>query len=117
MDSCTHALSTSLVEEQKVFCPHIKSRGVRQSQALLLRFFHDPQYDFSQVRVDYINRGSPGDRSSVFGSDIVSLGSSGMEIQSEDGEKHIPFHRVLRICYQGVATWERGAAKAEKKSR
>jgi uncharacterized protein len=115
MDSCTHALSTSLAEEQKIFSPHIKSKGVRQSQALLLRFFHDPQYDFSQVRVDYINRGSPEDRSSVLGSDIVNLGSGGMEIQSEDGKKHIPFHRVLRICYQGVPTWERDAAKAEKK--
>jgi uncharacterized protein len=85
------------VEKQRIFCHHIKNRGVRQSQALLLRFFHNPQYDFSQVRVDYINRGSPGDRSSVFGNDIVSLGSGSMEIQSEYDKKHIPFHRVLRI--------------------
>jgi uncharacterized protein (UPF0248 family) len=65
--------------------------------------------------VDYINRGSPRDRSSVFGSDIVSLGSGGMEIQSEDSKKHIPFHRVLRICYQDVPAWERGVVKAEKR--
>jgi uncharacterized protein len=116
MDSCTYILSTSHVEVQRVFCLRIKINGVRQSQALLLRFFHDPKYDFNQVRVDYIDRGSHGDRSSVVGSDIVCLGSGGMEIRSAGTEKHIPFHRVLRICYQSVPAWERSVAKGEKKS-
>ena len=44
------------------------------------------------------------------------LGSSGMDIQSKDDVKHIPFHRVLRIRYQGVTVWERSIAKEGKNS-
>ena len=89
---------------------------MRKSQALLLRLRYDPQYHFSQVCVDYIDRGAFGDRSLVFGRDIKVLGSSGMDIQSKDDVKHIPFHRVLRIRYQGVTVWERGVAKDGKNS-
>ncbi|CVK33812.1 protein of unknown function [Methanoculleus bourgensis] len=34
--------------------------GVRTSHRLLLRFYHDPGYDFSRVRVEYVNRGPRG---------------------------------------------------------
>ena len=68
---------------------------MRTSHALLLRLYHDPRYDFGKVSVDYINRGAPGDRSSVIGERISRLEAGGMEIESAAGKTYIPYHRVL----------------------
>jgi uncharacterized protein (UPF0248 family) len=88
---------------------------MRTSHARLLRLYHDPQYDFGKVSVDYINRGALGDRSSISGSRILSLESGGMEIESAIGTTFIPYHRILRIQYEGNPVWERGQKK-EKES-
>jgi len=69
--------------------------------------YYDPKYDFHQVSVDYINRGAPGNRSTIKGDCIRSLESWGMEIQSDTGIAFIPYHRILRIHYEGDLIWER----------
>lgn len=56
------------------------------------------------LSVEYINRGAPGDRSIIYGSDITNLGRSFMELT--DGTK-IPFHRVTAILRQKNSIWER----------
>ena len=82
---------------------------MRTSHAILLRLYHDPNYDFSKVGVDYIDRGAPGDRSTVYGNKIMQVGSGGMEIRSGFEAKHIPFHRILKISYDGISLWDRFA--------
>jgi len=93
-----------LMEEQ---CPLV----MRTSHALLLRLYHDPQYDFNKASVVYINRGAPGDRSTVNGERIRRLEAGGMEIKSEAGETYIPYHRILLILYEGLPVWEKGIKK------
>jgi uncharacterized protein (UPF0248 family) len=88
-------------------CPLV----MRTSHALLLRLYHDPQYDFGKVSVDYINRGAPGNRSTVSGERINRLGAGGMEIESAAGETYIPYHRILLILYEGHPLWEKGIKK------
>lgn len=81
---------------------------MRTSHAHLLRLYHDPQYDFQLVCVDYINRGAPGNRSAISGDRILRLESGGMVIESAIGETFIPYHRILWIQYDGNLIWERG---------
>ncbi len=80
---------------------------VRTSRRLLLRFFHDPGYDFSRVRVEYVNRGAPGDRSAVQGSQIVALDAWYIEVDAGGRAACIPYHRILRILYDDEVAWER----------
>jgi len=82
--------------------------AMRTSHALLLRLYHDPQYDFNKVSVDYINRGAPKDRSTVNGERIRRLEAGGMEIESAAGKIYIPYHRVLLILYERLPIWEKG---------
>ncbi len=80
---------------------------MRTSHALLLRLFHDPQYEFSKVCVEYVDRGAPGNRSKVLGDKIIRLEKGVMEIESEMKTKFIPIHRIRRISYDGTALWEK----------
>ncbi len=80
---------------------------MRTSHALLLRLRHDPGYDFSKASVEYVDRGAPGDRSTVQGMSITKLEPGGMLILSEKGETYIPFHRLRRITYEGQTMWEK----------
>jgi uncharacterized protein (UPF0248 family) len=89
---------------------------MRTSHTRLLRLYHDPQYDFGKVSVDYINRGAPGNRSTILGDGIHSLESGGMEIESAIGTTFVPYHRILKILYDGNLIWERGK-KMEEESR
>jgi uncharacterized protein len=75
------------------------------SHTLLQQYWHDPRYDKEKVRVWYIDRGAPDDRSSVSGSDI-NLEPYYMSIQTIDGEKPIPYHRILLITYDGAVEFE-----------
>lgn len=80
---------------------------MRTSHAILLRLYHDPQYDFVRVSVEYVNRGAPGDRSVVQGDRILKLEQGGMEIESVLGAVFIPYHRIRRITYDGKIMWEK----------
>ena len=75
------------------------------SHKLLQQYWHDDRYDTGNVRVWYTDRGAPGDRSSVRGPDI-SLEPYYMSIRSTDGEKPVPYHRILLITYEGKVTFE-----------
>jgi uncharacterized protein (UPF0248 family) len=68
---------------------------------------HDPQFEFTRARVEYIDRGAPGDRSTVQGDCILKLEQGGMMIESRNKTKFIPFHRIRRISYDGKCLWER----------
>lgn len=80
---------------------------MRTSHRIILRLFHDPAYDFAAVSVVFIDRGAPGDRSEVSGREITAIEGAHMIVETDRGEKYIPFHRVLRILYQGEVVWER----------
>ncbi|MEG3055188.1 MAG: DUF504 domain-containing protein [Methanoculleus sp.] len=80
---------------------------MRTSHRLLLRLFHDPSYDFSRVRVEYINRGAPGDRSAVQGDQIRALDAWYIEVDAGVRVACIPYHRILRILYDDDVVWER----------
>ncbi|MBT8506890.1 hypothetical protein AZH53_00405 [Methanomicrobiaceae archaeon CYW5] len=83
---------------------------MRTSHALLLRMWHDAAFDFGQVTVEYVNRGAPGDRSSVAGGIIAGLDRDYFTVASGTGEDTpIPYHRILRILYKGIPVWERPA--------
>ncbi len=81
--------------------------GVRTSHRLLLRLYHDPGYDFSRVRIEYIDRGAPGDRSAVQGDRILALDAQHLVVDARTHTTCIPYHRLLRILYDGETVWER----------
>jgi len=80
---------------------------MRTSHALLLRLYHDPQYQFDDVTVSYINRGAPGDLSRVRGTEIRHLDPDYMELASPVGTTPVPYHRICEIRYQEKVLWKR----------
>jgi len=84
---------------------------MRTSHTLLLRLIHDPGYDLSKARIEYLDRGAPGDISVVKGDEIIRLESGIMEIRSDLKTKFIPIHRIRRISYQGEPLWEKRDAE------
>jgi uncharacterized protein (UPF0248 family) len=89
------------------FFRRIKDNSMLTSHELLLKFWHDSRYNFSEVRVEYVDRGAPGDRSAISGMDIRMLDAYYFEIASEQGMKYIPYHRIRKIMYDGTIIWER----------
>jgi uncharacterized protein (UPF0248 family) len=77
------------------------------SHELLLKFWHDSRYVFSEVRVEFVDRGAPGDRSTVSGREIRNLDAYYFEIISENGVKYIPYHRIRKLMYKDGTIWER----------
>lgn len=70
--------------------------------------------DFSLVEVEYVHRGVPGDTRSVWGPEILELEPWMMIIRREDlrgspapGRAAIPYHRILRVRYDGKAVFDR----------
>ncbi len=59
--------------------------------------------DFSQIEVHYIDRLSPQGYAVLKGEDISDLGSKFMFTRTG----MIPYHRVIRILYQGKIIYER----------
>jgi uncharacterized protein len=80
---------------------------MRTSHALLLRLRHDTHFDFCKAEVEFVDRGAPGDRSSVRGDKIIRLEQGWMEIEWMNKIKSIPFHRIRRITYDGTIMWEK----------
>ena len=81
---------------------------MRTSRRLLLRLYHDPGYDFSQVEVEYVDRGAPGDRSTLQGDRVVALDAQYLEVDAGTHVACIPYHRVRRIQYGGETMWQYG---------
>jgi uncharacterized protein (UPF0248 family) len=84
------------------------------SHKLLQQYWHDDRFDTGKVQVWYRDQGAQNDRSRVIGPDII-LEPYYMNIRTTDGEKPIPYHRILLITYDGKKTFEnrkvRGLAK------
>jgi uncharacterized protein (UPF0248 family) len=74
------------------------------SHKLLQQYWHDDRYDTHNVHIWYTDRGAPGDRSSVRGPNI-SLEPYYISIRTTDGEKPVPYHRILLITYNGKVTF------------
>jgi uncharacterized protein len=75
------------------------------SHKLLQQYWHDDRYDTGKVRVWYTDRGAPNDRSSVSGPDF-SLEPYYISIRTPEGEKPVPYHRILLITYDNTVTFE-----------
>jgi uncharacterized protein (UPF0248 family) len=75
------------------------------SHRLLQQYWHDRRFNTGEVRVWYIDRGAPEDRSVAEGLDI-SLGPYYLSVRTRDGEKLVPYHRILVITHRGVVTFE-----------
>ena len=79
-----------------------------KSFQLLKQFWHDKKYDIRKVRVHYIERGAPGDLSSVIGSDLKEMDSKFyFGVITVVGIKEVPYHRITRIDYDGNCIWDR----------
>lgn len=87
-------------------------KQVRKSREILLRFYHDPAFNFENVVICYTDRGTPGDESCIGGSRVRDLDSLYMEIESPKGVTPIPYHRITRILYEDAVFWERGRKEA-----
>jgi hypothetical protein len=81
---------------------------MRKSREILLRLYHDPEYRFAEVEICYVDRGAPGDTSCLRGERIIRLDPNYIEIESGTGTTPIPYHRLIRIRYQGRTAWIRG---------
>jgi uncharacterized protein (UPF0248 family) len=77
------------------------------SHSILLKFRHDPRYNFTGVGVWYEDRGVPGNLSKVSGDEILALEAYYFGIGAGGGEKRIPYHRIRRISFAGETVWER----------
>jgi uncharacterized protein len=77
------------------------------SHEILLKYWHDARYEFSDMRISYVDRGAPGDRSCVRGREIRTLEPYYFEISLESGTKYIPYHRIRKIQYGNETIWER----------
>jgi uncharacterized protein (UPF0248 family) len=80
---------------------------MRKSHQILLKFRFDQRYSFDKVRVCYVNRGAPGDRSCVDGNRILTLDAYYMEIVTGNKTTCIPYHRIRQILYENSVVWER----------
>jgi len=84
------------------------------------------EIDFSRVVVEYIHRGAPGDIASVAGADIIELApwmmvvgrsaghASGRAAFPEPGKAAIPYHRIVRVLYDGRVVFDRFAGSGQK---
>ena len=77
------------------------------SHALLLQYRHDSWFVFSPLSVLYVDRGALGDLSCMEGSMIAELADYYFEINTVQGKKCIPYHRLRKIAYEGKSVWER----------
>lgn len=64
---------------------------------LLDKLKWDERYDFSKVTVWYVSRGEINDMGYVKGDDIKEIGKYFLETT----KGHIPYHRILKIEYEG----------------
>ena len=84
--------------------------------------------NFSKVLVEYIHRGAPGDLSSVAGPEILELapwmmvvrrsaGDAPMRAASPvPGQAAIPYHRIVRVRYDGEVVFGRSPGASQKAS-
>jgi uncharacterized protein (UPF0248 family) len=103
--------------------PTVHARAVKTVRSVLngLRWREDR--DFAKVEVEYVHRGAPGDIATVSGNDILALEPWMMVISREGrqgspvpGQAAIPYHRIVRVLYDGEAVFDRRPGTPEKSS-
>jgi uncharacterized protein (UPF0248 family) len=67
--------------------------------------------DFHKIEIWYLHRGAPSDTKIITGSEIVSLGKSFFETTTAT----IPYHRIIKILYEGETLFDRWAITRSKK--
>lgn len=79
--------------------------------------------DFSRVSVEYIHRGAPKDTAAVAGSEILALEPWMMVIRRRGhgaspvpGQAAIPYHRIVRVLYDGAPVFDRSPPEGQKGS-
>ncbi len=75
-----------------------------------------PGKSMEGVLLTYIHRGAPGDIVTIRAENVVSLEKSFMVIRGKEGEKRIPYHRIVKITRGKEILWEKGAdvSRSEK---
>jgi uncharacterized protein (UPF0248 family) len=84
------------------------------SHGLLLKYWHDDRFAFSEIIVCYVDRGALGDRSCAHGRDIRALESYYFQVGTGVDPKYIPYHRIRKITYGGETVWEHLSGQGEK---
>jgi hypothetical protein len=90
---------------------------MRKSHELLLRLFHDPQYDFANVTFDYVDRGAPNDTSCISGVQVIRLDAQYIEVDAITHTACIPYHRLRRIFYNDDEMWSLHAGDTNEYAR
>ena len=70
---------------------------MRTTHTLLLRIWHDPEFDMKKAAVEYTDRGAPNDLSTAEGTYIKLLDRDYFEVVTTGGTKPIPYHRIKKI--------------------
>ena len=73
------------------------------------------RFDLSKCRVYYIHRGAPGNVRAVDGSAIKSIERGFLVLEGQPHEVYIPYHRIIRIDYNGRVVFERTERAPGKK--
>lgn len=68
------------------------------------------RFDLRRCRVYYIHRGAPGDVKIIDGSAVKSIDRAFLILEGEPYEVYIPYHRIIRIDYEGRPVYMRKKA-------
>jgi uncharacterized protein (UPF0248 family) len=80
-------------------------KGFARDELLKLKWSENVIDD---VIVEYVSRGSPGDKARIFGTDIKHIGKSFLLTVDDTS---IPFHRINKILVNGKTKWIREEQK------
>ena len=69
------------------------------------------RYDLGDSRVFYIHRGAPGDIRIVEGKGIKNIDRSFLVLEGAEQDVYIPYHRIVRIEFEGQIIFERERKK------
>ena len=67
--------------------------------------------DLTIAEIWYTHRGVPNDTMIIKGSEIIELQKSFMKL----AEAMIPYHRILKIVYEGDVIWTKKSQKSQVK--
>ena len=67
--------------------------------------------DLQKIEIWYKHHGAPHDTKVITGAEIVSLGRSFLETTSAT----IPYHRIIKILYEGQTLFDRWGITGSKK--
>ncbi len=71
------------------------------------------RFDLRKCKVYYIHRGAPGDMKMVEGNAIRSIDRSFLILEGVVDDVYIPYHRIVRIDYEGTAVYMRKKPKSK----